>query len=258
MVRLKVTVSYDGSHYEGFQSQHHGRTIQDELQLALSRINKGFVPIVGSGRTDAGAHALGQIFHFDPLVTMTCNSWKKALNRLLPDDIYVKNVCEVHSRFHARHDAILKEYQYFLNQGTHNPLQINYCYQYGQKLQIEKMKEALLMFIGKHDFRNFCSNSEQENISFEREIISASIELSADIINFRFVGNGFLRYMVRFMVGALVAIGRGKLSLNECYQALHPSAYRATLPYKVPSCGLYLVRVEYAQNNQEVGDGHAC
>lgn len=257
MARLKVTLSYDGSHYEGFQTQHHGRTIQDEIQLVLTKINKSFIPIVGSGRTDADAHALGQVFHFDPLVSMSCDAWCKAINRLLPDDIFVKNVCEVPADFHARHDAILKEYRYELNQGTHNPLQIDYCYQYGQKLQVEKMKQAIAMFIGTHDFRNFCSNSEFEKISFERKISVASIDTIGDLVIFRFVGNGFLRYMVRFMVGALIAIGRGKISIEECYKALHPSTNRSTIPYKVPACGLYLVRVDYSNEVQETGDDHA-
>lgn len=243
-LRYKAIISYDGSNFAGYQKQIDQRTIQQELETALSKINKEEIKVYSSGRTDTKVHALNQVIHFDSIYEIESNNYRTALNSLLPKDIYVKSVDKVDSFFHARFDAKKKHYRYILNEGQYNPFKVNYIYQYGKKLDIERMLRGAKFFLGEHDFRNFTSTKDDETSSFVRIIETFTIKRENDHVIFDIIGTGFLRYMVRMMVGMLISIGEARSNLEEI-------AYRLDIDedkpcsYKAPGEGLYLVEVFY-------------
>lgn len=241
-MRFLATIQYDGSKYSGYQKQPGKKTIQTCLEEALETICHKKVLVHGSGRTDAKVHALGQKVHFDLDLSMTKEQVKKALNSLLPDDIYVKDIEEVSNNFHARFDVQKKTYEYILNIGEYNPIEKDYVYQFNQELSISKMKEASTYFLGTHDFRAFTTTDEKE--SYERTIYEITIEQSKQYIIFTFTGNGFLRYMVRNIVGTLIEVGEGKREPKDISNILK-SKDRKQAGKKAPACGLYLKDVFY-------------
>ena len=172
-MRYLITFSYDGSKYKGYQKQPNEVTIQGELERA-------------SGRTDAGVHALNQKAHFDLDINITSEKLKIALNSLLPGDIYVKEVEEVDSDFHARFNVKEKEYIYKINVGEYNPLEKDYIYQCNKELDIDKMKEAIKYFEGTHDFKSFTKNNDEKD-DYVRTIIKTGITIENDIITISFL-----------------------------------------------------------------------
>lgn len=248
--RIKCIISYDGTNFYGFQRQTKGRTIQGEIEKALRTMHKRPIDIHASGRTDAKVHALNQVFHFETTLEIKPENWKRALNTLLPPDIYIKAVEIMDNEFHARYFAKSKEYRYYLSMGEYNPLQANYInfYQKSKPLNVERMKEAIQYFIGTHDFRYFTSMNTNPNTI--REIMEAEIIQTGPLLEFRFVGNGFLRYQIRVMVGTLIEIGEGKLPIETIPNLLNlkpGKAGRTAKPH-----GLYLVNVDYYQSIDEI------
>ena len=244
-MRYLITFSYDGKNYSGYQKQPNTTTIQETLETALTKINSNKkVFVSASGRTDAHVHALGQRAHFDLDVSIEPDNLKKALNSLLPDDIYVKNVEKVSNSFHARYDVKAKEYMYIINVGEYNPIEHNYVYQYNKKLDIDAMRKALSYFIGKHDFRAFTkTNSAKEDCV--RCIYEATISISdGSHIVINLLGTGFLRYMVRNIVGTLIEVGEGKREYDDILKILE-SKNRTKAGKTAPAEGLYLKNVFY-------------
>lgn len=246
-MRYFITFSYDGSKYNGYQKQPRVKTIQGELEKALKTINAGkAVQISASGRTDAGVHALNQHAHFDMEEKMPCSKLRQAINSLIPDDIYVKNICEVEEDFHARFSAKAKEYIYIINMGTYNPIEKDYIYQYNKKLDIAEMERALKYLEGTHDFRSFVKIDEEKD-DYERTIIQTSlIRDSKDVnkITISVLGTGFMRYMVRNIVGMLIEIGEGKYKSEDIIHILKAKD-RKSAGICAPACGLYLKDVYY-------------
>lgn len=247
MSRYKVTVAYDGSSFLGWQKQSEGRTVQTEIEKILSQILDTPTPIFASGRTDAGVHALGQVFHFDCEKPLDLGKIKYALNCLLPEDIHILSIEEVDSDFHARYGVVKKYYRYILNMGEANPLQRQYRYEMHQTLDIAKMKEAAVLFLGTQNFMNFTSKEEDED-KFTRTLYSLNIAVENDVVTFDLIGQGFMRYMARMIVGTLVAIGQGKEDLSFVSEMLHRET-RKIISYKAPSQGLYLVHVSYGEDD---------
>lgn len=243
-MKYKVIVSYDGSDFDGYQIQKDKRTVQNEIQVALKKLYQKDVKISSSGRTDKGVHALGQVFSYDVDKEIDCYKIKKALNTYLPDDVSVVNVATASDDFHARGSAKSKEYVYRINVGTFNPIERKYCYQYGYPLEVSKLKKAAKVFIGTHNFKNFCTNDE-ENKSYIRTINKIKITKEKEIISITFSGNGFLRYMVRMIMGSMIAYNNGKVDLDNLKFSLDERCENRTI-YKVPSEGLYLVSVTYS------------
>ncbi len=244
MTRVKCVVSYDGSNFNGFQIQNEARTVQEEIQLALFKIHQEKVIIAATGRTDRGVHALGQVFHFDTFLTLSEDEWKKALNSNLPNDIHIISAEFVSDSFHSRFDAKGKIYAYYLNAGEYNPLQRQYVYQYNRPLNVEAMNSAAQLFVGTHNYLNFCSNKESEVKDFIKTINSFEVTIKDDIICFRTNGSGFLRYMVRMMVGNLIEIGARRKGVEIITSRLDSKQINTT-SYNAPSEGLYLEKVEY-------------
>lgn len=243
-MRFLIKFSYDGTAYNGFQTQPGLETIQEKLENALKIINNGKItPIIATGRTDKGVHALCQYGHADIDVNITEKKLKRAMNSNLPDDIHVIETKIVEDDFHARYNVKTKEYQYVINVGEYNPLERNYVFQYNYDLNVEAMADAIKVFVGEHDFRAFVTdNKEKENCV--RTIFYASLEKSCDKIVITFRGNGFLRYQIRNMVGILIKVGENKISTEDVEKILQ-SKDRTTGGKTAPASGLYLTNVEY-------------
>ena len=243
-MRFLIKFSYDGTAYNGFQTQPGLETIQEKLESALKIINNDKVtPIIATGRTDKGVHALCQYGHADIDVNITEKKLKRAMNSNLPDDIHVIETKIVEDDFHARYNVKTKEYQYVINVGEYNPLERNYVFQYNYDLNVEAMANAIKVFVGEHDFRAFVTdNKEKENCV--RTIFYASIEKSCDKIVITFRGNGFLRYQIRNMVGILIKVGENKISTEDVEKILE-SKDRTIGGKTAPASGLYLTNVEY-------------
>ena len=246
-MRYLITFTYDGSNFNGYQKQPRKRTVQGVMEDVLKEINGGkIVNLHASGRTDALVHALNQKAHFDLDIKITPNKLYRGLNSLLPDDIYVKKVEEVSDNFHARFDAIGKEYIYKINMGEYNPIERNYVFQYCDKLDIIAMQRAISYFEGEHNFKSFTkTNDEIED--YVRKISQTSIVRDSKNLNeivITFVGTGFMRYMVRNMVGLLIEVGEGKRKSEDVIEILKHEN-RAFAGKTAPACGLYLRNVFY-------------
>ncbi|MGM9882167.1 MAG: tRNA pseudouridine(38-40) synthase TruA [Bacilli bacterium] len=246
-MRYLITISYDGTNFSGYQKQPKERTIQGELEKALKEINGGKkVEVHASGRTDAKVHALAQRVHFDLNTKITCEKLEKALNSLLPDDIYVRKAEEVKEDFHARFSAIGKEYIYILNMGQYNPLERNYVYQHNEKLDVVEMERAMKYLEGTHNFKSFTKTDEEKD-DYVRTISQTNLIRDTKDINkitLVFVGTGFLRYMVRNIVGTLIEVGKGNIKSEKIIEILKKEDRRAAGKTANPE-GLYLKNVFY-------------
>ena len=241
--RFMATLAYDGANYYGFERQNELPTIELALNNAFYNWLKENVKIVGSGRTDRFVHALGQVIHFDLTKDINPLAIKKALNSFLPNDIKVLDVKKVDMSFHARFSAIKKEYHYVINTkdlDVFNERYTTYCY----NLDLETIKKAIKYLVGKHNFRSFSSIHTNSLKDFNREIYSIDIELKDNFIVFKFIGNGFLKYQVRRMMGLLIEIGKGKYETSYINDILLKKDPRAC-QYIAPGKGLYLYKVYY-------------
>ncbi|MDD2203009.1 MAG: tRNA pseudouridine(38-40) synthase TruA [Bacilli bacterium] len=205
-----MSFSYDATNYHGYQKQPKLRTIQQTIEDALTSINGGKTVIIhATSRTDRGVHAINQKAHFDFETNITNFKLKRALNSKLPDDIHVNDVKFVDDNFHARYNAIKKEYVYIINMGEYNPIERNSVFQYNKNLDVEKMKDAIKSFAGEHDFTSFvCAEDLKENNN--RIIFEASIKEDGNKLYITFIGTGFLKYQVRNMIGTLIEVGINK------------------------------------------------
>lgn len=244
MKRIKCTVAYDGTLFNGYQRQPGQRTVQGEIEAALEKISKQPVTIHSSGRTDTGVHAYGQVFHFDSVVNMDGSRYVRALNSILPEDIYIIDSQEVHPEFHSRYHGKVKEYRYRLSLNEYNPMKRNYVYYHRFSLDVEKMREAMTYLLGTHNFTSFCGNLD--DIDKVRTIYQADLIDEDGELTFIFVGNGFLRYMIRIMVGTLIQIGEGKKK-PEDIKTIIEAKNRKLAGHTAKPQGLYLQRVDYPE-----------
>lgn len=243
-MKFLIKFAYDGTNFSGFQYQPGKRTIEEELNKVLTKINDNHkTTIVATGRTDAKVHALSQYAHVNLDVNIREYKLKRAMNSYLDDDIHVLEVKKVDDSFHARYNVLSKTYKYYINLGEYNPTRRNYELQYNHTLNVEKMKEAIKVFLGEHDYRAFVTqNKEKDNCI--RTITKAEIEEKNNILIITFTGNGFLRYQVRNMVGILIRIGENKLTKEQLSEILL-SCDRTKSGKTAPACGLYLEKVDF-------------
>ncbi|MCU9594062.1 tRNA pseudouridine(38-40) synthase TruA [Caldibacillus thermolactis] len=245
MNRVKCIISYDGSDFVGYQVQPNGRTVQGEIEKVLSRMHKGeFVRIHGSGRTDRGVHAKGQVIHFDTYLDLKGEQWTRALNAQLPEDIVVLTTESVDCSFHARFSAKGKEYHYYLYRDTkRNPFLRNYAFHYPYPLEIDSMKKALEFFLGTHDFTSFSSAKSDIEDRVRTIDMFRLVEEEQKLI-FKIKGNGFLYNMVRIIVGTVLEVGEGKRKPEDVLEILQ-AKNRGAAGKTVPGHGLYLYKVYY-------------
>lgn len=245
-MKLLCCVSYKGTNYQGWQKQPDAPTIQGEIEKVLSHILNTEICIQGSGRTDAGVHALSQYFHFETNKDLDIDRFRYSMNCLLPKDILIKSIRAVNDDFHARYSAKRKIYTYKLYFGERNPfkegVETNIPYKIDSNLLIESLK----MFEGTHNFQDFTSKEEDED-NFVRNIYSIEFKSNknGDEMDITFTGNGFMRYQIRNMVGTALAVAAGKEKLEYINGHLNCDLERDICPYKAPADGLYLVDVNY-------------
>lgn len=240
-MRYLVELSYDGSNFNGFQRLNDERSVQGELEHALSIINKADVEVKGAGRTDKGVHALGQRAHFDLDVDVPIDRLKTALNDILPGDIRIISIEKVTQDFHARFNVTKKVYEYKINTGEYDVFKNNYYYQYKYDFNIDILKEVASLFIGVHNFKNFVSG-ERDN--YEAIIYNIDINKDKDIITITFEGKSFYRYMVRNLVGAMLDVARGKATIEDVKNMLDNYDIDKHLSC-APANGLYLNKIYY-------------
>ena len=242
-MRYLMTFSYDGSNYYGYQVQNNKVTVQGEIEACLTKINgNNKVKIVGSGRTDRGVHAYNQKAHFD-YKEIDTNKLRNSLNKLLPDDIYIKTLEKVSDDFHARFDIKKKEYIYKINMGEYNPIEKDYVYQFNKQLNIDKMKEASRYLLGEHNFKSFTKTDEEKD-DYVRTIYDIEYIVKDDTLTIKFVGSGFLRYMIRNIVGLLVEVGQEKVNPDVAKTILDSQDRTKAFKTFSPN-GLYLNQVYY-------------
>lgn len=242
-MRILAIVSYLGTNYAGWQFQPGHVSIEETIEQAISKIRNTPTKIYGSGRTDAGVHALGQTFHFDIDEERDLEKFRYSINCVLPKDIHILSLIKVNDDLHARFSAKGKVYQYVINRGEHNVFNYQTETEFDEPLDVDDMRKCASILEGQHCYQNFTTKDEDED-GFVREISSIKIEENHDKLVFTFTGNGFMRYMIRFLVGTLLQVGRGKLTLDEVKKALD-STERRVVSYKAEPQGLTLVKVIY-------------
>lgn len=244
LMRYKVVVSYNGAKYCGWQTQHRGDSVQEAIETILSAMHREAIEIVASGRTDAKVHAMGQVFHFDSNLNMSCKAVKTALNSQIPKDIRIIDVEIVEDDFHARFHAISKRYDYYLTNEMENPFVDDFMAKYYGQLNLEDMKECAKIFLGEHDFTSFTSAKIDPRKSRVKTITRFDVVEEGNVVHFILEGNGFLRYMVRMLVQTVIEVGKGKITTLDAKKMLEGKD-KHLCRFKAPAQGLYLVKVDY-------------
>ena len=248
--RVKLIVAYDGTAYCGWQLQPNGRTIEGELNQALSSLLQEDIHVIGASRTDSGVHALCNIAVFDTQTRIPAEKISYALNQRLPEDIRIKKSCEVAADFHPRHCSSRKTYEYRIYQDTFpEPVRRLYTYFTYVPLDLDRMREGAAYLVGEHDFKSFCSVAAVVETTV-RTILSINIEKQGKEIVISVCGTGFLYNMVRIIVGTLMEVGRGSYPPEHVREILEAKDRQAAGP-TAPACGLTLVNYTFASENQE-------
>ena len=243
-MRVLGVVSYKGTRFQGWQKQPTVVTVQGEIEKALSQVLNSEVTIFGSGRTDAGVHAIGQTFTFDISKDLDLDKLCFSINRMIDKDIKILSFSKVDDDFHARFSAKSKTYLYKIRLGVKDPFENEFQYIYPFEFDFDLFSKALKQFEGKHCFKDFTSKEEDED-SYVREIYKIVSKKQDNDITVEFTGNGFMRYQIRNMVGAALAVASKNEDLNFIPNHLKEEKIREICQYKAPPQGLYLVKVEY-------------
>ncbi len=244
-MRYKCIVAYDGYDYFGYQIQNHEpQTIQQTIQEALKKLLKEEITIYASGRTDRKVHALGQVFHFDTTLNLKTQAILKGLNSLLPSSISILKVTKANKNFHARYDVKAKQYLYRIRNDRPDPFLTRYVTFIKEPIDITKLKKAGQLFVGEHNFYNFTTNKKEEVATFVKTLFLVQITHTKKEIQILFEGSGFLRSMVRLMVGAMIAVATNKKDDDYILSLLHLTS-KEKCSYKADPQGLYLKKVKY-------------
>ena len=250
MKNKKITISYNGAAYHGFQRQANAITVQEVVETALSKLLGQETPITGCSRTDAGVHAREFCFNMRTSSTIPSEGLVKGLNALLPRDIAVHFCEDVDESFHARYSATGKEYVYLIrNAPIRDVFMRDLAYFYPRPLNINLMEQAAKLLIGEHDFSAYCKAESLEAVKAKkhgavREIYDLQVKTHSEYVELIVHGNGFLHNMVRIMAGTLVYISEGKRSLNDVHASLS-GGKREMAGITLPAHGLYLNKVYY-------------
>lgn len=241
---FKLLIEYDGTNYHGWQIQPSDASIQNEIQKILSLITQEDIHVNGSGRTDAGVHALGQVANFESTTSITPEKIQTALNKMLPSDIVIRQCHYVNEKFHARFSAKRKTYQYrILNSFLPVAINRHYSWHIHKKINIEAMQQAANFLVGEKDFKAFEGVGSPRK-STVRTIHKAMISKEGDMVLFDITGSGFLKFMVRNITGTLVDVGTAKLTPGE-FKSILQSRDRKNAGATAPPQGLFLKHVEY-------------
>jgi len=247
MHRLVLVLEYDGTDYCGFQWQPGQPTIQAELEAALSKLTGEALRVAAASRTDSGVHARGQVVSFMTGSTLPEGRFIGGMNYYLPEAIAVKSAFRAATDFNVRRDALSREYRYYIaSEATRVPLRRRYACRVAGSLNIEEMNQACQALLGEHDFIGFASALKLErNQSTIRRVLEAAVHPGEEGLVFRIVASSFLPHQVRNTVGALLRVGRGRMSLAEFYSIIETKTAGQAGP-AAPAAGLCLIRVNYA------------
>ena len=249
LIKLKLTIAYDGTNYAGWQVQKTGIAVQQKIEEVLVRFFPSTSRLSGSSRTDAGVHALGMIAHVEfpsKELNMPVEKVVLALNAFLPPDIRVRSAAKCRGDFHARFDAKGKQYRYFIwNEPAMNPLLRQTAWHVPQRLDLRAMRSAARLFIGRHDFKSFAATRNYEMETTVRTVTRCDLKKNGPLLTFVIEADGFLYKMCRGIVGTLVQTGRGKFALSDIKTMLAALDRRAA-GMTAPAHGLVLWKVFYA------------
>lgn len=251
MKNFKIILEYDGTAFFGWQRQKKERTVQSEIEAAIQRIVGEKTAVNGSGRTDAGVHALGQTANFLCQTRMDAKEMHRALNAMLPKDISIRSCERVSETFHARFDAVGKTYQYRIDNRPIRPaVGRHYAWHIRSPLDLAAMKEALPHICGTHDFKAF-EGAGSPRAHTVRTVFRASFQREDNgYVVFEISANGFLKFMVRNLVGTLVQVGMGKLTPKDV-KTIREAQDRQQAPATAPPQGLFLIKVEYDEKTED-------
>lgn len=246
----KLTLAYVGTHFSGWQIQPNAPSVQENIQKALALLfNVEHMTVIGSGRTDAGVHALNQVAHFKTPIFFEPQRLLLALNGLLPQDIRIKKVELVPLDFHSQYSAISKEYHYHIYlEAIMDPFRRHYCWHVRRKLDLPLLREASTLFVGKHDFTSFANEPHAGSVAKNpvRNLFRLEIFPEEGGIRLEFEGDGFLYKMVRNIVGTLVDVASHRLTLDNVL-AIFEAKDRRQASRAAPPQGLFLVQVNYSE-----------
>jgi len=242
---LKIIIEYEGTNYNGWQRQIDFPSIQGTIESAIYKMIGQKVTLNGSGRTDAGVHAWKQVANFRCHTRLSPEIFQKGLNSILPKDIAIHSCFEVQSQFHARYDAKSKIYRYYIGQRPHKMAMFHqYCWHIPQKLSLPEMQKACSFFVGKHDFKSFEGTGSPRSTSV-RNIFRSQISLNENqYMIYEIEADGFLRFMVRNIVGTLVEVGRKKINASDILAIINAMDRNQAGP-TAPAHGLFLIEVKY-------------
>jgi len=241
-MNYRLTLAYDGTDFHGWQRQPHRRTVQGVLENAVAKICGTPVAIIGAGRTDAGVHALAQVAGFKAELRLGTAELRQALNALIPDDVRVLSASLAGPDFHPRRSARSKIYRYRIFRGRDlSPFLMRYVLHWPYPLDLKRMRAAARLFIREADFTPFSSNRELQPV---RKVLRSDLRIRREEVLYTVEANGFLRYMVRAMVGTLLEVGRGRIA-PEAIEGLFQGKKRTLASPTAPGRGLSLVKVRY-------------
>src|SRR5688572_24030496 len=249
-MRFKLTIEYAGTRYSGWQIQRNARTIQGEIDRALREVTRETeFELYGSGRTDAGVHAIAQVAHLDIHTTLPTDRLKREINDALPSDINILRIDKVRHRFHARHDAVARSYIYQIAR-RRTAFAKAFVWWVKDSLDADAMRDAAAGFVGMHDFRTF-SDDDPDHKSTRVLVDSFDVHQDGDLLVIHIEASHFLWKMVRRLVGVLVEVGRGALPVDDAVGLL---AHASPLPARVtaPASGLFLERVYYPDDPRDL------
>jgi tRNA pseudouridine38-40 synthase len=251
-MRIKLVVSYDGTEFRGWAANPGTRTVQGTLREAVRLVSGEENEISGASRTDSGAHARGQVCHFDTANPMPPAKWASVLNRRLPSDLAVVSSTEVPSGFDSRFWARDRFYRYRILTGPPDPLRARYVHEFGRPLDLEAMQRGASLLQGEHDFLAFTEELDPHVENTRRELFSFQVNSSRDEVWVDVVGTAFLRGMMRRMSGALLEVGRGHRPVEEVSRLLDPEERRhVQWPVVLPAKGLCLMRIAYGRHPRD-------
>lgn len=240
-MRYLISTCYDGSKFFGYQIQNNEKTIEGEIERVLSLILNEKINTIASSRTDKGVHANIQYCHFDYDKEINLNKLLYSMNSLIDKSIYIKNIVKVDNDFHSRYSVIRKEYIYKINMGEYYPIEKDYVFQYCKKIDKELLDKFCLLMSGKHNYKSFTSDKDKDN--YERDV-KITYKIKGNILYLKFSSSGFLRYMIRNIVGLLLDINDGKKDISEI-EKIFSLKNRIYAGKCASSVGLYLNDIKF-------------
>lgn len=243
MQRFVGTLAFVGTAFQGWQTQKQGQSVQEHVENVLGKILNQRIQVYGASRTDAGVHARGFVFHFDAKTTLKASKIRYGFNRLIDATIFLKALKAVPQSFEARYQHSQKTYTYRLLMGERDPFMAPTVMHIPMTLTVKKIKSAMRCFVGHHDFRAFTTKKE-DGANFKRTIFRFSLSQKANMLIFTIVGDGFMTYMVRMIIGTLIAHAQSKLTL-ETIQGYIDNKLKGPVSYKAEPQGLCLEKVRY-------------